>query len=385
MANLKREDDAGEFRENIASEVEDQESSPATFDIVTYPADFTLEGLYTKISKGEIVIPGFQRKFVWNQKQSSKLIESFLLGLPVPPIYLFAQKGAHLVIDGQQRLKSIAFFFNGVYGDPAGPDDPHAKNPTFRLALDNKSHYKGKTYADLQSQDPESFSRLNNSVLRSFVIKQLKPKGDTSIYHVFERLNTGGTPLAGQEIRNCIYHGNFNDLLLRLNYPPEKGPRLSPEWRSNIKKWRGILGKPRVDARQRDVELILRFFALYDRIGHYEKPMKDFLNVYMESMDNADEKSLSEHRLLFQKTVDCVYDNLGERPFHIRAGLNAAVYDSVFLAFASNLKRVPSDIKRRFKRLLKNENYVRYVTAATTDERVIPKRVAIAKKILFRK
>src|SRR5437016_5133707 len=92
MAKLQREDEEGEFRENIPSEVEDRESSPVSFDIVTYPADFTLLGLYEKIDSKEIVIPKFQRKFVWKQKQSSRLIESFLLGIPVPPIFLFTRQ-----------------------------------------------------------------------------------------------------------------------------------------------------------------------------------------------------------------------------------------------------------------------------------------------------
>jgi hypothetical protein len=191
--------------------------------------------------------------------------------------------------------------------------------------------------------------------------------------------------LVGQEIRNCIYHGPFNDLLIRLNDLPDKKLKLPPAWEANVKKWRAILGKQKPDHRQRDVELILRFFALHDDLADYEKPMKDFLNLYMERMANSDAKTLEAHRKLFQETVDVVHANLGARPFHIHAGLNAAVFDSVFVAFASHRSRVPRDIKARFRKLVHDKTYTRYVTAATTDDAVVPKRIARAKKLLFGK
>lgn len=98
--------------ESIDSETEDQESTPSEYKTKSYPADFTLEVLHNKWKKKQIVIPSFQRRFVWKQSQSSKLIESFLLDLPVPPIFLYEEsKGTLMVIDGQQRLKSIFFFF----------------------------------------------------------------------------------------------------------------------------------------------------------------------------------------------------------------------------------------------------------------------------------
>ena len=113
------------------SEEEDRASSPPSYEVVTYPADFTLEVLVAKL-KGdppEIDKPGFQRKFVWTQAQASKLIESFLLGLPVPPIFVFTDAvNRQMVVDGQQRLKSIAYFFEGYFG----PEEK-GRRPVFRL------------------------------------------------------------------------------------------------------------------------------------------------------------------------------------------------------------------------------------------------------------
>ncbi len=104
--------------EPVNSEDEDYSSAPAQYNIITYPADFTLEVLHQKWLAHEFDIPDFQRDFVWKQSQSSKLIESFLIGLPVPPVFLYKDIKSEqlLVIDGQQRLKSIFYYFEGYFG-----------------------------------------------------------------------------------------------------------------------------------------------------------------------------------------------------------------------------------------------------------------------------
>ncbi|MGH8615444.1 MAG: DUF262 domain-containing protein [Gammaproteobacteria bacterium] len=104
--------------EPITSEDEDYESAPPDYQISTYPADFTLEVLHLKWKADDILIPEFQRGFVWKQVQASKLIESFLVGLPVPAVFLYSERQSQkfFVIDGQQRLKSICYFFEGYYG-----------------------------------------------------------------------------------------------------------------------------------------------------------------------------------------------------------------------------------------------------------------------------
>jgi len=246
--------------EPVDSEQQDLDASPPRYEIVTYPADYTLEGLVSKYRKAQIKVPGFQRKFVWSLPQASKLIESFLLGLPVPAVFLYTdpEDNTLQLIDGQQRLLSIVYFFDGYFG----PEE-RGKRTVFALrGLNEKSPYLNKTYAQLKETDESAWNQLNDSVLRAFVIKQLNPGDGTSIYHIFERLNTGGTQLVSQEIRNCVYHGPLNDLLCDLNSDPN---------------WRKLFGKPTGDKRQRDVELILRFLALLYDAREYEKPMKDFL------------------------------------------------------------------------------------------------------------
>ena len=344
------------------SEIEDYESGPVEYSIHTYPADFTLEGLYTKWNNNEILIPQFQRRFVWKQVQASKLIESFLSGLPVPAIFFYIHKKSqnYLVIDGQQRLKSIFYFFEGYFGE-----EKKGKRNTFKLkGLNEKSHWYNMSYAELDQTDQK---KLRNSVLRSFIVNQLDPNDDTSVYHIFERLNTGGTLLANQEIRNCVYDGSFNIFLHKLN---------------NNKNWRKILGKIINDSRQRDVELILRFFSLLN-ISDYEPPFKEHLSKYMSKHQKASKSFLNKKEKLFNDTCNVIIENLGEKPFHIKAGINTAILDSVMINLANNLNHLPKNLKTRYKKLISNEKYQEVISGPIPNPGVIRQRFSIAKKILI--
>lgn len=350
--------------QKLESEESDLEVSPASYEIFTYPADFTLEVLVNKWNQGEIIVPKFQRQYVWNQVQASRLVESFLLGLPVPPIFLYQQKedNKFLVIDGQQRLTSISYFFEGYFGE-----ETKGKRLSFRLSgLNKQSQVANKTYDDLNEADQR---KLNTAVLRSFVIKQLNPQDDTSIYHIFSRLNTGGTLLKGQEIRNCVYHGEFNDLLNDLNEMDE---------------WRKVIGKAKADRNKKDVELVLRFFALRHALPSYKKPMTDFLSRFMAQIRRtATPGQLAQWKAAFAATMTAVVDSLGEKPFHVWSGLNIAVFDSVCPAFAKNLDSIPADIKERFHKLTNDKDYADWCRVRTTDDEIVENRSARAEKMLF--
>lgn len=354
--------------EPLDSERQDHEASLRTYEILTYPADYTLEVLVDKWRKKQVIIPRFQRRFVWTQVQASKLIESFLLGLPVPAIFLYSDPETNelLVVDGQQRLKTIAYFFEGYFGD-----EDQGRRSVFRLTgLDERSPYKDFTYRDLEDKDNAAYLKLNDSVLRAFVIKQLDPADDTSIYHIFERLNTGGTFLHPQEIRNCIHQGRFNDLLISLNKDMT---------------WRSIYGSKNPDKRQRDVELILRFFALLNSNETYQKPMKDFLNRYMKANRSPSEDELEDFRRTFSGVVALVSSKLGPKPFRIRAGLNAAVFDSVFVALAQGIREGVNlnDLEERYRALVADESFLREVSSNTTDREVVTSRIGRARDYLL--
>ena len=313
------------------SEDEDYDSAPPDYQIATYPADYTLEVLYQKWQAGDIRIPDFQRGFVWKQVQASKLIESFLVGLPVPAIFLYNEHKSqrYFVIDGQQRLKSVFHFFEGFFGLPV-----RGQRQVFTLkGLDGASRFHERGFEDLQEPDQR---RLKNAVLRAFIVQQMDPNDDTSMYHIFERLNTGGTLLANQEIRNCVYHGRFVKFLEDMN---------------RSESWRSILGNQEPDRRRKDMELLVRFFAMRD-LTAYTKPMKDFLSKFMRKNKNPADEVLQYNRELFDKTCKAVVETLGEKPFHVRAGLNSAVFDAVMVAFSNHPAGAGDDVARRYRRLI---------------------------------
>lgn len=347
--------------EALPEEEEDESSGSVSYQTNTFPADFTLEVLHQKWKNKDFEIPPFQRGYVWKQAQASKLIESFLLGLPVPPIFLFASKedARQLVVDGQQRMKTVFYFFDGTFGEPT-----QDKKTVFRLkGLNESSPFYNKTYEELSEKDQR---RLKNCVLRSFIIQQLDPADDTSVYHVFERLNTGGTALSNQEVRNCVYRGPFNDLLRGLNAH---------------ECWRTLLGAPKPDSRQKDIELLLRFMALLEW-HDYQKPLKEFMSRAMKRLNKKSKEELDALATLFIETCKRTQDALGAKAFHITSGLNTAVYDSMMVGIAKTPTAGVEKIQDMCKSLLADSDYRKSVRDATTDVEVVKKRMEAVTKAL---
>ncbi len=358
---IKSEDTA----ELIVDGEQDDGEAFVTYDIASYPSDLTLSGIRDMWTNGDIVIPEFQRNFVWTISQASLLIESFLLGLPVPQVFLYIENdNKSLIIDGQQRILSVCFFFEGYFKQ----ENDKGRRQVFRLTgLDERSPYANKRYEDL---DESSQRKLKSCVLRAINIRQLSPKGEsTSVYHIFERLNTGGTPLKPQEIRNCVFRGEFVNTLRLLN---------------NDKNWRQIIGKSSMDTHQKDVELILRIFALSNSNWRkYEKPMKEFLNVAMDTHRNGTTNQANNFQKNFPSITKLIRETLGSKPFHIRGPLNSSVLDSVFCTLIDNKDRIPSDLKERFANLLKDDSFTTSTYYGTSDVTVLHARFTAVKKHLI--
>lgn len=336
------------------------------YDIATYPSDYTLEVLHKMWGTGnkDITIPDFQRGFVWTIEQSSKLIESFLIGLPVPPVFFYIDKeNKNLVVDGQQRIVSIMYFFEGYFGKPS----PKGKRQIFKLTgLNRKSPFFEKTFLKLTESEQR---KLQGSVLRAINIRQLSPKEEnTSIYHIFERLNTGGTPLTPQEIRNVVFRGTFLNKLKILN---------------NDENWRVIIGKKTDDKHQKDVELILRVFGLTHHLNDYEKPMKEFLNTIAKKYKNSDAKVISQFVSSFPKACKVININFRKKPFHVRGPLNTSALDSVFCTILKNIDSIPEDIKDRYDKLITDKRFVDYTSLGTTDAKTVKDRFAYVKSKLI--
>lgn len=340
---------------NVDDPDEDVSTTGDLFSISSFGVDYPVETLVSRMEKKLFYIPPFQRAFVWSQNQCSRFIESLLLGLPVPGIFLFkeADTGKHLVIDGQQRLKSLHFFSKGIIN-----------GKEFSLSgLETK--YDGRTYNTLDEADR---SRLDDAVIHATVFKKDLPEGEiNSVYEVFERINTGGIKLSPQEIRSCICHGNFNNYLHKLNDNPA---------------WREIYGPK--SKRLKDVELILRFMAFYEKGDVYESPMKHFLNDYMKERRDLTDDELQDIGRIFSETVEFVINALGRRPFRPDRSLNTAVFDSVATALAHRLakKGTPDEaaVSAAYQALLENPRFVEGYIRSTADEENVKKRMEEAQK-----
>lgn len=165
------------------SSEEEEETPTVSYDVSSYGSDPEVEVLVNRLRRGDIIIPPFQRDYVWRQPEASKFIESLLLGLPVPGVFFASDPttSKQLVIDGQQRLKTLQFFFDG-YFNPR-PDDKSQK--VFYLTKVQKP-FEGKTYKTLEENDR---IRLDTSIIHATVVKQSSPpEEDTSLYHILKGL-----------------------------------------------------------------------------------------------------------------------------------------------------------------------------------------------------
>jgi len=289
-------------KDNELSIAPEEEEAYVEFDIATYPSDYTLEILSNMLDSGEVTIPPYQRKYVWSITQASKLIESFLMGLPVPQIFLYVT------------------------------------------------------------------DQLRNRVLRAINIRQLSPsEQNTSVYHIFERLNTGGTLLKPQEIRNAVFRGDIVNEFSTLNATPG---------------WLQILGLKAPEKSQKDIELILRIFSLFNNWSEYEKPMKEYLNKKMKENRDFDSEKARKFRDRFPGTINLIREALGKKPFRPKRVINAAVLESVMITLLENPQIDRQTLSKNYGKLLEDEEYKKTIVGATTDTNILKDRIKRAIEIL---
>lgn len=282
-------------------------------------------------------------------------MESLLLGLPVPGIFLSREHDTQklLVVDGQQRLRTLQYFYEGIFADTGR-----------EFVLKGvQEEFEGETYKSLPAEDRR---RLDDSIIHATIVRQDEPSDDeSSIYLLFERLNTGGTQLQPQEIRACIYVGEFNEILGQLN--------------ENLS-WRKVFGSP--NRRRRDQELILRFLSLYFYGNNYSRPMKEFLNVYMGKNRHLQVNSANQIREAFTNTIEVVGEALGPKAFKPVRALNAAIFDSVMVGIARRLEQGPihdkEGLRRSYQALLEDDKFATATGRATADEESVSRRIALA-------
>jgi len=339
---------------NVTDDSEHEDHLTKPFTISSYGADYTVDSLVKRMETGAFFVPPFQRSLVWNVKQASRFIESLLMGLPVPGIFVFreAQTNRHLIIDGQQRLRTLQAFYTGVF-----------RGQEFQL-LDVRKQWLGKTYKELDAHDK---LRLDDSIIHTTIFRQEQPENNIdSIYEVFERINSGGVKLSDQEIRVCVNFGAYTELLKTLNENP---------------KWRALYGAKSV--RLKDQELILRFLALTFDLTNYARPMRVFLNRFMEKNSSIEPATAEFHSEKFNNTINFISDTLGRRAFRPERSLNTAVYDATMVGVSERLSSGPITDKTAFvtayDRLLTDERFIDAYTRSTADEEKVKLRTNLAK------
>jgi hypothetical protein len=247
--------------------------------------------------------PFYQRRPRWDPIRQSKLIESFVMNIPVPPLFVFESDLAkYEVMDGQQRITAILDFY---------------KNKLKLEGLEQWPELNGRIYDTLPSEIKKGIDRRSISY-----IVLLKESATTSEeesilrQEVFERLNTGGVRLSQQEVRNALYQSKFNSLLLDLvKNAIFRKSWLLPSYSESAEKNRDEeLVTHRLYVAMRDVEIVLRFFALR-HIEHYQRGMKGFLDLYMIRARSFSNEDIAFLRTTFDRTLE----------------LGSAIYQDVFL------------------------------------------------------
>lgn len=278
--------------------------------------------------------PFYQRRPRWKTDKQSLLIESFIMNIPVPPVFLYERDfNSYEVMDGQQRITALRDFYDGK----------------FELeGLERWPEINGRTYQTLPDKIQQGLDR--RSITSIVLLKEsTTDEEEASMLRetVFDRLNTGGTKLGRQEIRNALYRGRMNDLIDRLSRQPKFRKAWGiPEWVENEIDVTPHLLDNSLYEKMEDVELVLRFFALR-HVDHYSVGMQPFLDTYMRKAVAFKVSDLDILEREFTETLDlaaAVYGKLLFRPFDPTTdswakSAQKAFYDAVMVGMSAFLDR----------------------------------------------
>ncbi len=290
---------------------EEQKVKPDDHPVTSRICDWTISVLTGMLDTGQLDLqPQFQREYVWATRPElpSRLIESLLLKIPIPPIYFGNLPDGKLeVIDGQQRLTTLVKF---------------VRNQFALCKLLRLSSLNGKFFRELTA---EQQGKILREPIRTI---EIDAAGNTELrYEVFERLNRGSMALNEQELRNCVYRGPFNNLLAEL----EKDSY-----------WRKVKGGDAPEGRFKEREIILRIFAFANRLPQYGGNLKAFLNEYMEQYAPKTEAALKAHATMFRQTMQNIYAVFGSNSARLyeagQSRTNNGTWDTKFSVTALDIQ-----------------------------------------------
>lgn len=294
-------------------------------DFDTY--DVTVDELLRRVGQQRIdFAPNYQRQFRWDAARQSRLVESVFLGIPVPPLFMATNQGQETgnrweVVDGLQRLLTLVSFAGD---ETARGITSLTEQPLTLVALDKLSKFDGVRFDQLPSD-------VRTTLLdRPLKVVVLNDKSDLQVrYDLFERLNTGGISLTPQEIRECVFRGEFVDLLGDL---------------ARLKSFRIVVHLPERSWKDGTPEdFVLRFFAFHERYRSFAHSVGDFLNEFVE--DAAKRPRLTQRRAIFEESFDflakCFPSGLRTRKGQTPVNLFEGVAVGAALAIDANHKVKP--------------------------------------------
>lgn len=333
---------------------------PAYSDIEISDTPFSIFEYLRQLDKGKITIqPDFQRNQVWKKNQKSKFIESILLNFPLPPIYLNETKDSnYIVIDGLQRSTTLKEFYYG----------------TLRLEeLEALPKYNGLSFQEL----PETLqSKFEDKKLTIFALKPSTPM--VVIYDLFNRINTGGTQLNRQEVRNCIFIGRSTSLLKEL---------------SEKTYFKEAISEGVSDSRMKDREVVLRYIAFrwFNYKDEYSGNMSDYIESAMKKINKMDDVEIQKIETDFKKVMSQSLSIWGNKNFRIptantRGTINTAVLETVcnYLSYKEDdfIERNKAIIKTNYTVLINDSVYRDAVTRSTGNKTKVLDRFRIVHEIL---
>ena len=328
----------------------DQQRRKVDFD--TY--DILIQQLITMVESGSIdVSPAYQRQFRWNNTKRSRLVESVFLGIPVPSLFMATNKdGTWELVDGVQRLSTLIQF--------AGTEGARTKlslhEPLALSKLEKLIEFNGMAFATL----PESLKLQFGH--RPIKVVTLSDKSDLVVrFDLFERLNTGGVVLTNQEIRACIYRGEFNAFLERM--------AKTPDFLKTVK-----LTKVQKRDGTRE-ECVLRFFAFLYRYQKFVHSVVGFLNAYMKDAPESFEYAANEKLFLdtFENLAEAVPNGIVRSPNRNRTPLN--LFEAVAVGAALALKKRGGIKTIGVESWLQSEELRRLTTGGTNNRAMVTGRI----------
>ena len=334
--------------------------------IIWQAKDFSIREFLTMKNDGELILqPLYQRNFVATDLIASKLIESILLDVPIPVVYLAEeQDGSFSVIDGQQRLTSFLSFLEGKFPD----------SRPFKLSgLKVLPELNRKLFVDLEG---ELQKKIRSTTIHSIIIK--KESNPDIKFEIFERLNTGSTKLNEDEIRNTVYRGSYIELLAELSENPV---------------FHNLVKKDNFKKRMIYRGMILRFFALSEKSYiNYKSSMKQFSNKELRDNRDLSPNKVKEYRARFEHCLDLVKVVFGEMAFRRympgesgmpgkwgETQINMALYDIQMVGFVNYSKNevlAKADLIREglLDLMTNNQQFKEQLIWQTSDTDVLKKR-----------